>query len=207
MLIKPLSLLLAPVALVAAKSFTLLAYTSGPFEDCTKSPEELTINARDGRFWIGALRPTTHCPDFSGANCPPGNTTVVDDLFRQLQISKQGGQRVYADPDGVISYTPGGDSAITAMPPGSNFNAFVKTSVKAPHIKGTHLLRFYTFGGDPAYSNIYACPDNKAGGLSYLRARWTSKPDAVWDSQCVALDGVLAVPSEAKVGAYEYTRA
>ncbi|TQN66358.1 putative secreted protein [Colletotrichum shisoi] len=207
MLIKPLSLLLAPAALVAAESFTLLAYTSGPFEDCTKSPEELTINARDGRFWIGALRPTTHSPDFSGASCPPGNTTVVDDLFRQLQISKPGGQRVYADPDGVISYTPGGDSAITAMPPGSNFNAFVKTSVKAPHIQGTHLLRFYTFGGDPAYSNIYACPDSKAGGLPYLRARWTSKPDAVWDSQCVALDGVLAVPSETKVGAYEYTRA
>ncbi|GJC79770.1 putative secreted protein ARB_07637 [Colletotrichum liriopes] len=206
--VKVCSLLLASAALATAESFVLFAYFSGLVSHFMTNPLKFAVNARDGRFWIGPLQPTTHCPDFSGAHCPPSNTTVVDDLFRQLQVSKPGGQRVYADPDGVISYTPGGDSSITAMPAGSNFNAFYKTTVENPIFRGeTHLLQFYKFGGDPAYSNIYACPDEKQNGMAYLRARWTSKPDAVWNSQCVALDGLLALPSDDKVGAYEYTRA
>ncbi|KAK2040082.1 hypothetical protein LZ31DRAFT_545067 [Colletotrichum somersetense] len=189
MLVKIYSLLLASTALIAAESFTLYAYWSDRVDQITACPQDFAINARHGRFWVGDSHPTIYCPDFSGANCPPGNTTVVDGLFRKLQISKPGGQRIYADPEGVISYTPGGDSSVEATPEGSNLNAFRKSPA---------------FGADPAYSNIYACPDEK--GREYLRARWTSKRDAVWDSKCVALDGLLAHPSGEEVGAYEYTR-
>ncbi|KAK2026073.1 hypothetical protein LX32DRAFT_623265 [Colletotrichum zoysiae] len=206
MLVKIYSLLLASTALVAAEPFTLYAYWSDRVDQMAACPQDFAINARHGRFWVGDHLPTTYCPDFSGANCPPGNTTVVDGLFRKLQISKPGGQRIYADPDGVISYTPGGDSSVEATPEGSNLNAFRKSPAWCPSIfeGNDHLLWFYKFGADPAYSNIYACPDDK--GREYLRARWTSKRDAVWDSQCVALDGLLAHPSGDEVGAYEYTR-
>ncbi|KAK2051803.1 hypothetical protein LY76DRAFT_620961 [Colletotrichum caudatum] len=188
MLVKVYSLLLASAALTAAAdSFNLYAYWSDQVDQIAACPQDFAINARHGRFWVGDSQPTTYCPDFSGANCPPGNTTVVDGLFRKLQISKPGGQRVYADPDGIISYTPGGDSSCPGVFEGND-----------------HLLWFYKFGADPAYSNIYVCPDEE--GREYLRARWTSKRDAVWDSQCVALDGLLAHPSGDEVGAYEYTR-
>ncbi|KAK1974073.1 hypothetical protein LZ30DRAFT_775538 [Colletotrichum cereale] len=207
MLLKLYSFLLASAALATAESFTLFAYSSEQADLIKTNPQDFVINARHGRFWIGDLQPTTYCPDFSSAYCPPSNTTVVDGLFRKLQISKPGGQRVYADPDGVISYTPGGDSSITATPEGSNLNAFRVFYVEPPIFgEEAHLLWFYKFGGNPTHSNIYACPDEKQRGAAYLRARWTSKPDAIWDSQCVALDGLLALPSKDEFGAYEYTR-
>ncbi|GKT44867.1 uncharacterized protein ColSpa_05048 [Colletotrichum spaethianum] len=143
MLVKSFFLFLASATLVTAKSFILFAYFSELVNHFVMDPHEFAINARNGRFWVGALQPTTNCPNFSGAHCPPSNTTVVDDLFRQLQISKPGGQRVYADPDGVISYTPGGDSAITAMPAGSNFNAFYKTPMENLAFgEEAHFLQF-----------------------------------------------------------------
>ncbi|KAK1995248.1 hypothetical protein LX36DRAFT_672610 [Colletotrichum falcatum] len=196
-------------ALAAADSFTIYAYRSAEANQVHWNPQNFVINARHGRFWVGSPQPTTYCPDYSGSTCPSGNYTVVDDLFRNLQISKPGGQMVYADPDGVISYTPGGDSSITAAPPGSNLYAFRKSSVEIPSVFGedARLLRFYKFGEDQVYSNIYVCPHAKDCGRAYLRARWTSKQDAVWDSQCVGLDGLLLLPSDEKMGAYEYTRA
>ncbi|EFQ32259.1 hypothetical protein CGRA01v4_11120 [Colletotrichum graminicola] len=206
MLVKLYSVLLALVALAAAGPSVLFAYWSQQTTQIRTCPDGYAINAREGRFWLGEHMPTTYCPDFSGANCPAGNTTVVDSLFRKLRISKPGGQRVYADPDGIISYTPGGNSSVEATPPGSNLDAFRELPVM-PFVYGEddRLLWFYKFGVDPNHSNIYACPDKKRDGMAYLRARWTSKENAVWDSQCFPLDGLLVHPSDDLIGAYEYT--
>ncbi|KAK1961857.1 hypothetical protein LY78DRAFT_695882 [Colletotrichum sublineola] len=224
---------LAAVAAVAAvtaeDSFILFAYSSGLAEQIVSKPQDFVINARHGRFWIGALQPTTSCPDFSGDTCPPGNMTVVDGIFRKLQVSKPGGQRVYTDPRGIIAYTPGGESSIFATPPGSSLGAFHKSPADSlPPLFGgeANLLRYYVFREHPGRSNIYACPsdddddddgddDDKnekkqhqsSGSTAYLKARWTSTQDAVWDARCVELDGLLALPSGDAVGAYEYTMA
>lgn len=44
------------------------------------------INAVDSEFIIGALRPSTDCDLFDPEDCPPGNTTLVNEDMTALAV-------------------------------------------------------------------------------------------------------------------------
>ncbi|KAK1675213.1 hypothetical protein BDP55DRAFT_664856 [Colletotrichum godetiae] len=207
MLAKLLSLLTISTTLASAASYQLRTYA--PSEP--KVHDKL-VNVEDERFWIGLERPTTWCPDFSGAACPEGNTTVVDGVFGRLKSMMSHGQLVYLDPFGVISYTAGDARTWMTMPGGSNVNCFNTVMIWDPKdaTKKLRLLKFINLG-DPAASArpfFYSCP-MEGKKYSFVRVRWTSQHEhrewgVDWDSQCTAMEGLILVESKVEIGAYQY---
>jgi hypothetical protein len=68
----------------------------------------LPLTARGGKFYLGGGAPSSYCPTEIGAeNCPPGNSTVLagGDNTLSLGVLVPGGQQVYVDADGSLSYT------------------------------------------------------------------------------------------------------
>jgi hypothetical protein len=45
------------------------------------------VNARNQSFMIGSLTPSTMCDLFNQDQCPPGNSTLVDDQMTSLAVS------------------------------------------------------------------------------------------------------------------------
>lgn len=114
----------------------------------------LPVNARGGKFYIGAGPPSSYCPaeTIGAANCPPGTETVFagGDKTLSLGVVVPGGQQVYVAPDGSLSYTTA-HSAYT--PAGSILDQFSKTAPNSGNNLGT--LSFET--------GFVACPVGGAG--------------------------------------------
>ncbi|OHE97558.1 hypothetical protein CORC01_07173 [Colletotrichum orchidophilum] len=206
MFTKLVSLLATYTTLAAATSFQLRSYAP-------KEPKlhNFWVNAGEQRFWVNLSRPDTYCPDFSGASCPPGNTTVVDGRFSQLKTLMSKGQRVYLDPYGVISYTVGDDASAASMPEGSNFNCFRAVTIKAADSsQEIQILRFINLDdvSKADQSFFFACPQ-QGREHHFLRVRWTSQHNnrdwhLDWDSQCTPLEGLMLVESDVEIGAHQY---
>lgn len=71
---------------------TVQATTHSYYSLAVYAPDKLqldgkVINAVDSEFIIGALKPTTACDLFDPSDCPPGNTTLVNEEMTTLAVS------------------------------------------------------------------------------------------------------------------------
>jgi hypothetical protein len=108
------------------------------------------MNAAGQKFWLGG-QTSSYCPTQVGQNCPPGNQTVLAPGGNSLDVVVPGGQQVYVDPAGALSFTQAHSAYI---PPGSS----VGNLAYEPGTPWAH----YTFNGWGA-SGLMACPteDNR----------------------------------------------
>ncbi|KAJ5584720.1 uncharacterized protein N7459_004520 [Penicillium hispanicum] len=75
----------------------------------------LQMNAAGQKFWLGGST-SSYCPTNVGAGCPPGNQTVFAPGGNAMDVEVPGGQQVYVDPSGALSFTQAHSALI---PPGS----------------------------------------------------------------------------------------
>ncbi|KAF2213450.1 hypothetical protein CERZMDRAFT_83623 [Cercospora zeae-maydis SCOH1-5] len=75
------------------------------------------INANGGQLWIGK-QPSTYCPGVQGLDCAGVNTTrttfALSNGVLSLAVQVSGGQKVFIEPCGRVSYTRAGDPALPA---------------------------------------------------------------------------------------------
>ncbi|WYZ41221.1 hypothetical protein EsH8_V_000116 [Colletotrichum jinshuiense] len=200
MLLAILFLLFVCETLVSAESFTLAAYAPNRPEVHGKP-----INAYNQRFYIGLDTPSSFCPSSPHIACPEGDTTTVDEEFTQLRVAVPGGQAVYIDSDGVISYTAAHSARI---PPHSTTNGFYR-HVVAPQCsleEEIHLIRYAMPGPGPNFteSNIYACPHSMVPSRWLLETVWRPREEDEWAGPCFSLEGLQLQRSEIEVGAWQY---
>ncbi|KAL4898692.1 hypothetical protein BDV59DRAFT_197571 [Aspergillus ambiguus] len=102
-----------------ADSFTVMAARSA-------SPIHfLSMNARGGHFWLGG-KTSSYCPEQVeeiGGACPPGKETAFFGE-RSLAVEVPGGQQIYVDAHGALSFTVPHSGYI---PPGSSMGPFEHT--------------------------------------------------------------------------------
>lgn len=77
-----------------------------------------TVEAAGRNFFLGGS-PATYCPTSVGPNCPPGNVTAF--AGSSLAVLVPGGQQLYRDPTGNVSFT---QAHSIGYPPGSIFGGF-----------------------------------------------------------------------------------
>jgi hypothetical protein len=142
----------------------------------------LSLTARGGKFYLGGGPPSSYCPTESvGAeNCPPGNTTVFTggDNTLSLGVIVPGGQQVYVDADGSLSYT---QAHSVYIPDGGSQTGF---SREAP--EGGAAFGHLNYG-----SGFVACPAGEGQGYQV----YGSTDNATFGEDCLgfsALTGMFA---------------
>ncbi|KAF3934018.1 hypothetical protein ABW19_dt0200844 [Dactylella cylindrospora] len=105
------------------------------------------LNASNGKIWIGKDT-SSYCP-LPPRSCPPGKVTAfwINDTV-SMAVSVPGGQQLYIDPKGALSYTQAHSGY---MPKGSITNGF-----KVEDNHETHLSYF-----SHARGGFLACPTGK----------------------------------------------
>ncbi|KAI0400005.1 hypothetical protein F4802DRAFT_620385 [Xylaria palmicola] len=91
-------LFLAASAQALGESFTVSVYDSR----WTNTPD--TIHAASGWFETGLPGPATKCPLSDPTGCPPVYGTLVTRNMGALSVSVAGGQGIYIQPDGKVTY-------------------------------------------------------------------------------------------------------
>ncbi|CAI7651322.1 unnamed protein product [Penicillium glandicola] len=79
----------------------------------------LQLNAAGQKFYLGG-ETASYCPS-QVPNCPPGNQTVFAPGGASLDTEVPGGQQVYIDPNGALSFTQAHSASI---PQGSSLGPF-----------------------------------------------------------------------------------
>ncbi|KFA47364.1 hypothetical protein S40293_07600 [Stachybotrys chartarum IBT 40293] len=158
---KHLLLLLALVATVAAQAwryFTIHAYApSVPYI------HGKIINARGKSFIIGADRPITYCPRYiETAGCPAGNATWVTYDMVELASKVQGGQFIYVDPKGRVTY-PNPNSAY--HPKGSYIGGWYPFKVYTHFDQPQTVIGWHAPDGSGGF---WACPLSRGASMSEL---------------------------------------
>ncbi|KAF3916698.1 hypothetical protein ABW20_dc0106013 [Dactylellina cionopaga] len=114
-----------------------------------------SINANAGRFWIGRQTITT-CP-VERYRCPKGKDTsfAINKMYGMATLNTivPGGQQLYVDPSGALSFT---QPHSTYMPAGSRANGF--------KISGTTDGNYYL---SHSMGSFLACPTGRDGGIPY----------------------------------------
>ena len=114
-------------ALLAASS-CLVVVAATPFQltifDTTSPLNGDVLNAAGG-FFLGLSQPATYCPTNQGIVCPAGNETLFAGLDA-LWVETPGGQQIYVEDDGAISYTIAHSSS---LPPGAVVGGFYNITV------------------------------------------------------------------------------
>ncbi|KAJ5724563.1 hypothetical protein N7493_006291 [Penicillium malachiteum] len=141
----PLLAAAAPAAQASIPpSFGVMAVRSG-------SPIHYAqMNAAGQKFWLGGST-SSYCPSIDGIVCPPGNQTVFASGGNAMDVEVPGGQQVYVDPTGALSFTQAHSASI---PAGSAVGGLIyETGEPWNH---------YTFSGWGA-TGFMACPtsDNR----------------------------------------------
>lgn len=159
------------------------------------------INARLGGFYIGE-RPETYCPQ---APCPVVNQTgfIVANGKSFLDVSVAGGQNLYVNPHGALSFTRAGSPG--AIPAGAATANFTYT----PAIDDDDGPGSFMFSG-PGADGFLACPSDGPTGIPYsVFANVTGLTDATVPggnvSACVGIAAAaFAYTYEDNVVAYGY---
>ncbi|CDM27433.1 hypothetical protein DTO013E5_4397 [Penicillium roqueforti] len=137
----PLLAAAAPVTQSTANPpFSVMSIRSG-------SPiHYLQLNAAGQKFYLGGST-ATYCPT-QVTDCPPGNQTVLAPGGTALDTMVPGGQQVYIDPNGALSFTQAHSANI---PQGSLLGPF--------HYSADEPWAHYSFGS----TGFMACPaeDNR----------------------------------------------
>ncbi|KAA8643668.1 hypothetical protein EYZ11_003403 [Aspergillus tanneri] len=105
----------------------------------------LPMNAAGQHFYLGG-KASTYCPLPEGKGCPPGTSTVFAPGGSGLNVMVPGGQQVYVNPDGALSFTQAHSAYV---PPGSALGPF--------SYEPGENFGHYTFTGWGA-SGFMACP-------------------------------------------------
>ncbi|RDW64913.1 hypothetical protein BP6252_10564 [Coleophoma cylindrospora] len=168
-----------------ASSFSAIAVHS------TSAVHLQSINANGGKFWVGAEKPTsTYCPLSTG--CPAGNITTfaagASTGTLSLSVEVPGGQQVYVDPSGALSFTVP-HSAF--MPAGSQTGPFVYTAAASNQTVGT-----LTFGNGT--QGFFACPDDAVSAWQVYV--FTAGSNST--SSCIGIG--LSTVNEPAIAAWEY---
>jgi hypothetical protein len=143
----------------------------------------LPLTARGGKFYLGGGAPSSYCPTEIGAeNCPPGNSTVLagGDNTLSLGVLVPGGQQVYVDADGSLSYT---QAHSAYLPEGSVREGF---SREAPEGGAD-------FGHLDFESGFVACDAGEGQGYQV----YGGTDDANFGDDCLgfsALTGMFCIP-------------
>ncbi|KNG87036.1 IgE-binding protein [Aspergillus nomiae NRRL 13137] len=74
----------------------------------------LPMTASGQKFYLGG-ETTSYCP--IGEGCPPGNQTVFAPGGYGMNVMVPGGQQVYVDPKGALSFTQAHSAYIPEAPP------------------------------------------------------------------------------------------
>ena len=125
----------------ANPSFGVVAIRSG------SGIQYASLNAAGQKFYLGGTT-TSYCPSETVQTCPPGDQTIIAPGGNALDVEVPGGQQIYVDPTGAVSFT---QAHSAAMPQGSIVGEFAyETEGDAAH---------WTFKGD----GLLACPttDNR----------------------------------------------
>ncbi|KAJ6008829.1 hypothetical protein N7522_003845 [Penicillium canescens] len=80
----------------------------------------LQLNAAGQKFWLGGTT-ASYCPS-QVKDCPAGNQTVFAPGGTSMDTEVPGGQQVYIDPNGALSFTQAHSANI---PAGSSYGPFV----------------------------------------------------------------------------------
>ncbi|UKZ83055.1 hypothetical protein TrVFT333_010856 [Trichoderma virens FT-333] len=156
------------------------------------------INARDKSFIVGALTPSTRCGLSDPAQCPAGDTTLINSDMSFLASEAPGGQFIYVAPDGSISY-PSAHS--TLRPPGAQVGGFYSYPAPFDNGKSVNVLNWRSNDGT---TGLWACPVSPGAPAAYqavLKAA-TARFNGLG---CLAVDGIRIQPAGSSFGAWEYT--
>ncbi|KAK9860621.1 hypothetical protein MYU51_005721 [Penicillium brevicompactum] len=148
----------------------------------------LQLNAAGQKFYLGG-ETASYCPD-QVPNCPPGNQTIFTPGGASLDVNVPGGQQVYVDPKGALSFTQAHSANI---PPGSAVGPFVYS----PDKPWAH----YSFNGWGA-SGFMACPteDAKWQVFAAIANATVPKGDV---KECLGFSA-MALPYNGDVPAWQY---
>ncbi|KAE8151708.1 hypothetical protein BDV25DRAFT_138631 [Aspergillus avenaceus] len=150
----------------------------------------LTLNAANSHFYLGG-KPSSYCPEQVPGCTEATQTVLIGD--NALNVAVPGGQQIYVDPTGALSFTTP-HSGYT--PPGSTTTGFKYEAGK----NGT--LGHWSFG-----NGFMACPVNStAPGKPHYQvyaARNNATVPGGNVKQCLGFDA-MAVKGNGTVGAWEY---
>ncbi|KAJ6255813.1 hypothetical protein Dda_9423 [Drechslerella dactyloides] len=155
-----------------------------------------SLNASGLKIWIG--KPTeSYCP-VDPKFCPPGNVTAFFvDNTASMSVSVPGGQQVYIDPKGALSYTQAHSAAI---PPGS-----ITTCFRVMNSPNDNNILFFSNGeGD-----FVACPVAPETGpyQVFVNIKGGLKSEDVPSGNTADCLGFTAAggPAQEQVSAWQYT--
>ncbi|PWY86921.1 hypothetical protein BO70DRAFT_360648 [Aspergillus heteromorphus CBS 117.55] len=150
----------------------------------------LPLNAAGSAFYLGG-ETESYCPfGNSSALCPPGTETVFAGSGSGLSVEVPGGQEVYVNPSGALSFTVPHSAYI---PAGSSLGPFVYTP-------GTEFGS-WTFNGWGA-SGFMACPTEDSKWQVFAAVSNATVPSGNVDD-CLGFDA-LGVPTNGTAAAWEY---
>ncbi|KAJ5963946.1 uncharacterized protein N7479_003822 [Penicillium vulpinum] len=149
----------------------------------------LQMNAVGQKFWLGG-KTTSYCPEQVEPNCPPGDQTVFAPGGSSLDTMVPGGQQVYIDPNGALSFTQAHSANI---PQGSSRGPF-QYAVGDP-------WSHYTFNGWGA-SGFMACPADDNRWQVFAAIQNATVPHGNVD-ECLGFSAT-AITYEGDVPAWQY---
>ncbi|KAJ5892256.1 uncharacterized protein N7473_008484 [Penicillium subrubescens] len=146
------------------------------------------LNAAGQKFWLGG-QTSSYCPE-QVQNCPPGNQTILAPGGNSLDVEVPGGQQVYVDPTGALSFTQAHSASI---PAGSS----VGNLAYQPGTPWNH----YTFNGWGA-TGLMACPtaDNRWQVFAALSNATVPSGNV---ADCLGFSAI-ALPYKGDVPAWQY---
>ncbi|KAB8076929.1 hypothetical protein BDV29DRAFT_73087 [Aspergillus leporis] len=147
----------------------------------------LAMNAAGQKFWLGG-ETTSYCPLPEG--CPAGTSTVFSPGGYGLNVMVPGGQQVYVDPSGALSFTQAHSAYI---PDGSARGPF--------NYEPGENFGHYTFNGWGA-SGFMACPteDNRWQVFAAIQNATVPKGDV---NECLGFSAI-APTADQSAAAWQY---
>ena len=148
----------------------------------------LQLNAAGQKFWLGG-NTASYCPS-QVKDCPAGNQTVFAPGGTSMDTEVPGGQQVYIDPNGALSFTQAHSANI---PAGSSYGPFV--------YEAGEPWSHYLYRGWGA-SGFMACPteDNRWQVFGALANATVPKGDV---NECLGFSA-MAITYEGDVPAWQY---
>ncbi|KAJ5290683.1 uncharacterized protein N7443_010936 [Penicillium atrosanguineum] len=147
------------------------------------------MNAAGQKFYLGG-KTSSYCPDLEGITCPAGNQTVIAGGGSALDGEVPGGQQIYVDPTGALSFT----QAHSAFIPAGSAIGGLKYEAGKP-------WSHYTFNGWGA-SGFMACPTDDNRWQVYAAMQNATVPSGNVDD-CLGFSA-MALPYKGPVPAWQY---
>ncbi|KAF4340528.1 hypothetical protein FBEOM_5566 [Fusarium beomiforme] len=188
---KPLALLLLTLAVVNAY------YTLSVYAPSLPQIHARIINARNKAFIIGATKPSTFCGLDIAADCPDGTSTQVDANMTGLAAAVPGGQSIFVDRYGTITY-PSAHSAFKRGEQRGTFNASnVISECKMP-------VTILMWRPEMSTPGLWACP--MAPNAPITKEAILKATTVFFQGKgCLAVEGVQIQTAGDKFAAWAYT--